>query len=454
MVSIVRGAGMVLIALTALSTAAVAQVMERVSLSSSGADENGNSEISCRAASMSSDGRYVVFQSDASNLVDDDGNGMTDVFLRDRVLATTTRVSVDVDGNDGDGASLRPCITPDGRYVVFQSDATDLVAGDINGAADVFIRDLSLQTTARVSLDHTGLDGDGASRVPSISADGRYVAFISNATDLVIGDGNGVADIFVRDLQTGTNERVSVNSLGGDPDLNSWTPDISADGRYVAFHSAASNLVPGDGGMADIFVRDRQLGQTVRVTGDHLGGDPDGNSYGANISADGRHVAFWSRATDLVSDDTNGLEDVYVHDLDSSTTSRVSLRSDGSQITDLPSWSSSLSQHGRFVVYFADSDQLLDEDANGFADIFAFDRATGGLFLLNRSASGDQGNNWSSDPKVTPDGQYVLFQSFASNLVDDDTNGMGDVFLCRGPAFVFEDGFESGETTAWSQELP
>jgi Tol biopolymer transport system component len=428
--------------------------VERISVSSAGIGGNGISEISCRAAPMSSDGRYVAFHSDASNLVDDDGNGVTDVFLRDRVLGTTTRVSVDLDGDDGDGASKYPCISPDGRYVVFSSDATDLVAGDINGEADVFIRDLSLQTTARVSLDHNGLDGDGASRVPSISADGRYVAFISDAPDLVIGDGNGVADIFVRDLQLGTNERVSVSTLGGDPDLNSWTPDISADGRCVVFHSVASNLVPGDGGMVDIFVRDRQLGQTIRVTGDSLGGDPDGNSYGANISADGRHIAFWSRATDLVAGDSNGLEDVYVHDLDSSTTSRVSLRSDGSEITDLPSWSSSLSQHGRFVVYFADSDQLLDEDANGVADIFALDRATGWLHLLNRSASGDQGNNWSSDPKVTPDGQFVLFESFASNLVDDDTNGTGDVFLCRGPAFVFEDGFESGETMAWSLEIP
>ena len=454
MVSIVRGAGVWFVALVALSSAAGAQVLERISVSS--AEDGGNeiSEISCRAAPMSSDGRYVVFQSEASNLVGDDGNGVTDVFLRDRVLGTTTRVSVDLSGNDGDGASLHPCITPDGRYVVFQSDATDLVVGDINGEADVFIRDLSLQTTTRVSLDLAGEECDGGSRIPSISADGRYVAFISNATDLVVADGNGVADIFLRDLQLGTNERVSVDTMGGDPDLNSWTPDISADGRYVMFHSAANDLVPGDGGMVDIFVRDRQLSQTIRVTGDFMGGDPDGNSYGANISADGRHVAFWSRATDLVTDDTNGLEDVYVHDLDSSTTVRASLRSDGSQITDLPSWSNSLSEHGRFVVYFADSDQLLDEDANGVADVFALDRATGNLFLLNRSANGDQANNWSSNPLVTADGHYVLFESDASNLVDDDTNGTGDVFLCRGPAFVFEDGFESGDTTAWSNTVP
>lgn len=454
MALIVRGARMGFVAVVALSSVSGAQVVERISVSSAGIGGNGISEIGCRAVPMSTDGRYVVFQSEASDLVDDDGNGVTDVFLRDRVLGTTTRISVDVDGNDGDGASLRPCMTPDGRYVVFQSDATDLVVGDINGVPDVFIRDLSSQTTSRVSVDSSGLDCDDGSRIPSISADGRYVAFTSNATDLVIADGNGVADIFVRDLQLNTNERVSVNTVGGDPDLNSWTPDISADGRYVSFHSGASNLVPGDGGMADIFVRDRQLGQTVRVTSDSLGGDPDGNSYGANISADGRHVAFWSRATDLVSDDTNGLEDVFVHDLDTSTTSRVSLRSDGSQITDVASWSSSLSQHGRFVVYFADSDQLLEEDANGFADIYALDRATGGLFLLNRSASGDQSNNWSSNPKVTADGQYVIFESDASNLVDDDTNEIGDVFLCRGPAFVFEDGFESGETTGWSHEVP
>jgi Tol biopolymer transport system component len=403
---------------------------------------------------MSSDGRYVVFQSDASNLVDADGNGVTDVFLRDRVLGTTTRISVDLGGNDGDGASKYPCITPDGRYVVFSSDATDLVAGDLNGFADVFIRDLSLQTTTRVSLDLAGEECDDGSRLPSISDDGRYVAFTSSATDLVAGDGNEVADTFVRDLQLGVNERVSVDVDGNDPELNSWRPHISSDGRYVMFHSGAGDLVPGDGGMVDIFIRDRQLNQTIRATSDSLGGDPDGNSYGGNISADGRHVAFWSRATDLVTGDTNGLEDVFVHDLDSSTTVRVSLRSDGSQITDLASWSSSLSVHGRFAVFFADSDQLLDEDVNGYADIFALDRTSGSLFLLNRSANGDQGNGWSSNPKVSTDGQYVLFQSDASNLVDDDINGTGDVFLCRGPAFVFEDGFESGETTAWSREVP
>lgn len=454
MFSMVRAAWMGSVAVIALVSVVNAQVLERISVDSGGTGGNGASGIACRAAPMSADGRYVVFQSDASNLVDDDGNGVTDVFLRDRVLATTSRISVDFGGNDADGASSFPCITPDGRYVVFQSDATDLVVGDINGVSDVFVRDLLLQTTTRVSRDLVGGECDGGSRLPSISADGRYVAFTSGATDLVSGDENGAADTFVRDLQFGTNERVSVDVDGNDPELGSWRPHISADGRYVMFHSGANDLVPGDGGMVDVFVRDRQLGQTVRVTSDHLGGDPDGNSYGANISADGRHVAFWSRATDLVTDDTNGLEDVFVHDLDSATTVRVSLRSDGGQITDLASWGSSLSEHGRFVVYFADSDQLLAEDTNGFADIFALDRTSGSLFLLNRAANGDQGNGWSSNPKVTADGRYVLFESDASNLVDDDFNGMRDTFLCHGPAFVFEDGFESGATGAWSNQIP
>jgi Tol biopolymer transport system component len=436
-----------------LPVMAVAQVMERISVSSAGLEGTGTSVLACRTAPISSDGRFVVFQSDAPDLVAGDGNGLTDVFVRDRTLGTTTRVSVDTGGGDADGASTDPCLTADGRYVVFGSHASDLIIGDLNGVSDVFLRDLVLNTTVRISLDMGGGEADGSSTHPTISADGLYVTFGSNATDLVADDGNGVADIFIRDLVAQVNERVSVDTEGNDPDANSWRPIVNADGRYVAFHSAANDLVPVDGSGADIFVRDRQLSQTIRVTVDALGNDPDGNSYGGTISADGRHATFWSRATDLVPDDTNGFEDVFVNDLVPETTSRVSMRADGGQITDYPSWTSSVSGKGRFVVFFADSDQFLAEDNNGVSDIFALDRTTGVLRLLSVTATGQPSDAWSSNPLISGDGTLVLFQSDSTTLVDDDTNAAGDVFLSRGPAFVFEDGFESGGEEAWSKAV-
>ncbi len=208
--------------------------------------------------SISADGRYVAFESVATDLVVGDGNGLADVFVRDLQTNTTVRVSVDTAGGDPDNVSMNASISADGRYVAFDSWATDLVLGDGNGMGDVFVRDLQTNTTTRVSVDTAGGDPDSWSMNPSISADGRYVAFGSNATDLVAGDGNGTLDIFVRDLQTNTTTRVSVGTAGGDPDSPSQFPSISADGRYVAFDSWATNLVAGDGnGTFDVFVRSR-----------------------------------------------------------------------------------------------------------------------------------------------------------------------------------------------------
>lgn len=442
------------LAMVWLPAAAGAQGIERISVSSAGIGGNGTSALACRTAPITADGRYLVFQSEAPDLVADDGNGVTDVFLRDRLLGTTTRLSVDTAGGDSDGPSMSPCIARNGRWVVFASDATDLVVGDTAGFTDIFVLDLQSGTTVRVSVDDAGGEADGGSRNPSISADGRLVVFASDAADLIAGDGNGEADIFLRDLDLGLNERVSVDVDGNDPDANSWIPIVNGAGRYVAFHSGADDLVPGDGGGADIFVRDRQLAVTVRVSADPLGGDPDASSFGANISSDGRHVLFWSYATNLVPGDTNGFEDVFVHDLDPGTTSRVSLRGDGGQITDLPSRGGNLSGDGRFAVYNTASDQPVAGDVNGAEDVFSLDRATGELLILSRNAAGVQGDGDSNNPKITPGGEVVLFQSIAGNLVDGDSNGAVDVFLCAGPAAIFADGFETGDDSGWSAVSP
>ena len=227
-------------------------------------------------------------------------------------------------------------ISADGRYVAFSSDAPNLVPGDTNDALDVFVHDRETGTTSRVSVDSAGTQAEGVSGFTSISADGRYVAFGSRAPNLVPGDTNDALDVFVHDRTTGTTSRVSVDSAGSQAEGGSAFTSISADGRYVAFGSAAPNLVPGDTNDAlDVFVRDRETGTTSRVNVDSAGTQAEGVSGLGNrdssISADGRYVAFGSDAPNLVPGDTNDAQDIFVHDRERGTTSRVSVDSAGTQ---------------------------------------------------------------------------------------------------------------------------
>src|SRR5437762_758323 len=216
---------------------------------------------------------------------------------------TTVRVSVASDGTEGNDVSLGSALSADGRFVAFDSAATDLVAGDTNGVSDVFVHDRQTGTTERVSVASGGAQGNGSSGLigfafpPALSADGRFVAFVSAATDLVAGDTNGVSDVFVHDRQTGTTERVSVASGGAQGNGNSGgffaVPALSAAGRFVAFQSAATNLVAGDtNGTTDVFVHDRQTCTTERMSVASGGAQGNGVSAGPALSADGRVVAF------------------------------------------------------------------------------------------------------------------------------------------------------------------
>jgi Tol biopolymer transport system component len=241
------------------------------------------------AAEISADGRFVAFQSTASNLVADDTNGVSDVFVRDLQTGTTERVSVDSGGAPGNGTSDAPSLSGDGALVAFTSQATNLVAGDTNNATDVFVHDWHTGATVRASVATDGTQADRAAYDPRLSADGRFVAFDTDATNLVPGDTNGASDVFLRDLQTGVTERASLTATGDQADGDSGTPSLSADGRFVAFQSYAGNLVSGDSnGNYDVFVRDRQTGAVERAS---LGvGGVEGNA-GANepsLSADGQ----------------------------------------------------------------------------------------------------------------------------------------------------------------------
>ncbi|HMC07628.1 MAG TPA: hypothetical protein VKG89_09585, partial [Solirubrobacterales bacterium] len=203
--------------------------------------------------------------------------------------ASTERVSVDDAGNQGNADSSDSAVSDDGRFVAYYSAASNLVPGDTNGVDDIFVRDRLTGTTERVSVDAAGNQGNGDSFGPALSADGRFVSFRSQASNLVPGDTNGASDDFVYDRQTGQIERISVDSAGNEANGDSFETWMSDDGRYVAFLSFASNLVSGDtNGVSDIFVRDRQAGTTERVSVDSSGTEANGESFYPQISADGR----------------------------------------------------------------------------------------------------------------------------------------------------------------------
>src|SRR5207249_3753086 len=291
------------------------QTTTRASVDSSGAQANRESF----GIAVSADGRFVAFASFADNLVIGDTNGANDVFVRDRVAGTTTRLSVSSGGDQGNASSFSPSLSADGRFVTFRSYASNLVAADANGTSDVFVHDRLTGTTERVSVDSAGIQGNGPSQSPALSADGRFVAFRSNADNLVAGDTNGGNDVFVHDRVTGTTTRASVNSLGAEGNAGGEGPAISADGRWVAFESGSTNLVPGaTNGAGQFFLHDRVTGMTMLVSVDSAGVQANANNVSgpAGVSADGRFVLFASAGTNLVPGATNGFYDLFVHGTD------------------------------------------------------------------------------------------------------------------------------------------
>jgi len=432
-----------------------AQVIERVSVSSTEVEANGDSFAPVYDA-VSENGRFVVFESDAANLVADDNNGLRDVFVRDRLLGTTIRVSEAWSGGDATGESIYPSISEDGRWIAFSSDAPDLVMDDTNAFQDVFVFDRVSGEVSRVSMGWDGSQGNGDSRTPSISGDGRYVAFRSGATNLVSGSMTESRSIYVCDLQTGENELASVTWDGFQESTGSWYPHISADGRHVAFISNSTNLVAFDDNASnDVFMRDLDLGVTTMIGVNTDGEAGNGNTGGFGISADGRYAGVFSNASDLLppGEDTNAAQDAFVRDLDLGVTERVSVSSSGEQ-ADAGGGPATLDGSGRFVAFHSESSNLVDGDDNIATDIFGRDRATGITTLLTITEAGVQSDGNSTGPTLSADGCFVAFNSVATNLVPDDTNGYQDVFIAYGPATIFADGFETGETSRFSHAVP
>ena len=350
-----------------------------VSVGHDGSRVAGNSY----APTVSANGRYVSFSSDGATLDPADTDQQRDVFVRDLATNSTRLVSLSSEEVPGDRPSGTPSsISASGRYVVFESSASNLVDDDLNRDTDLFVRDLVAGTTSRVSLSSSEAEGNATSIDPTISSDGRYVAFESVATNLVPGDTNFRWDYFVRDRATGTTERVSVSSseaqANQDACCNGGVPAISANGRYVAFTSEASNLVAGDTNKtADVFVRDRVNGTTRRVSvrsnGAQQLGARESSVERVSMSSDGRYIAFTSAAGNLVSGDTNQVEDVFVHDRVNRTTHRVSLTARGAQTRGGHSGESALSPDARHMAFVSLASNLVPADTNGRTDVFVWE---------------------------------------------------------------------------------
>ncbi|HYT39940.1 MAG TPA: hypothetical protein VEN99_10535 [Acidimicrobiia bacterium] len=398
--------------------------------------DGGEADGASFTPAISADGRYVAFASAASTLVSGDSNGTEDVFVFDRLSRTTERESLSSTGEQGDGDSYNPALSADGRYVAFTSSASNLAPGDANSDLDIFVRDRVAHTTVLASVGPHGAMGDGPSVAPSISGDGRLVAFESDADSLAPDDTNGTGDVFVHDIVTGLTRRLSVGGNGLQTESPSFGPAISADGSSVAFESFSSRLVPGDtNGALDVFVADLPTGDIDRVSLSTDGGQADDRSYSPSISADGRIVAFASFADNLVAGDTNGLLDVFIRRRDQRTTTRLSVGPDGAQGDGL-SFAPVVSADGALVVFSSEATNLVRDDSNGARDVFLASTTSGLMSRLSRPGAGSkaQGDGPSLGPVVDASGSMVAFASFATNLVPRDTNGQSDVFITPNPA--------------------
>jgi Tol biopolymer transport system component len=399
---------------------------ERVSVGAAGAEPDGQSYW----PSVSADGRYVTFASEADNLVPDDTNGVRDVFVRDRLTGTTERASVATDGSEGGAPSGYPQISADGRTVAFVSAPTTFAGAQPATGGNLFLRDLDAGTTRSVAR----ADGSPVpvSR-PALSGNGRYVAFMTG-TDLVRRDRNGSLDVYRIDVTTGQLRLVSVSRFGGSEwQLNEW-PSISRSGRYVAFQSAARLVKRDHNRTRDIYVRDLNERHPRLVSMSSRGDLADKGSMGASISATGRYVVFSSLASTLVRRDTNKEWDVFIHDRRRGTTRRVSVPDGGgpsngqSQAYAVWAERAGVTRDGRYVVFSSVASNLVADDDNEALDVFLRDLALGRTRLVSATPDGTPGNGDSSAGALSADSSTLVLGSDATDLVAGDSNSTTDVF--------------------------
>lgn len=385
-------------------------------------------------ADLTPDARFVAYSDSAAQLPADT-NGTNDVYVFDRTNDTVERVSVDGSGTQGDGPSFDPAISSDGRFVAFSSEAGNLVPNDNNASTDVFVYDRTNDSIERVSVDSSEQAGNGSSFRASISGDGRYVAFTSRASNLVTGDTNARSDIFLRDRTAGTTVRISVDPNPGEGNGqgngDSDGPVISTNGRFVAFTSEASNFVSGDTATGDVFVVDLMNSTIEKASLAGGGGNLTSGSVGnPAISSDGRFVAFGHGSGELVSGDTNGNVDIFVRDRQSNTTERVSLGSGGEE-PDEHCGDLDISDDGRFVVFATRAGNLVTGDTNDSDDIFLRDRQNQSTTAVS-VVPGQSIPVGGFEPRISGSGGAIALGTSGA-LVSSDTNGGRDLYVVSNP---------------------
>lgn len=415
-------------ALLAVTPILVAQTTSLISGDALGVPALGDSS----RPEISADGRFVVFASSAPNLVANDTNGVADIFVRDRSAALTSRVSLSTTGQEAHAPSLLPKISPTGRWIGFDSAAANLVANDGNGKVDVFVFDRDMSVLTRESVAQNGSDPDGDSYVQAISSDGRWVVFSSLAANLVPGDTNLWRDLFIRDRWNASTQRCVLGLAGAEPNGLTIRAVMSADARFIAFESRASNLVVGDtNNTMDVFVLDRNTGAIARQSVGPVGEEGNGENDGPSISGDGRFVGFASYSTNLWPNDTNASSDVFLRDRVSGVLELAS-RSLGGGVPNQDSHLPGLSFDGRFASFNSMASDIVPADTNGVGDVFVLDRSNGSVQRVSVPTAGGEGDGLSIFPVMTWAGDEVVFESYASNMVPGDANQMRDVFIARG----------------------
>jgi hypothetical protein len=420
---------------------AVAQFNSIESRATGGTQSNSASTLNFTGNAMSADGRYLAFGSYATNLTSPDTNGQIDVFLRDRVANVTLCCSVTSGGATGNNYSQYPTISADGRYVAFESFASNLVGNDHNGGSDVFVYDAATGAISRVSVASDGSEANSSSQTASISANGRYVVFTSFAK-LSASDTNNKDDVYVRDLVLGTTTLVSTSATGVVGNDTSWDASISDDGRYVAFRSMATNFgAPDSGAFYDVFLKDVVTGTIVRVSSKPGGGEANNESFQARVCGDGSKVFYTTVATDIVTPDANGANaDVLAYDVATGVTTRVNVSTAGKQSLRAAS-TPSPSSDGRYCSFQSDDanlDPILNA-AGGYQHIFVRDLVQGRCVAQTLTSDFATANNNSFVSSITGNGQQLAFLSMATNLDPTDSNNSTiDVFFrdCSEVRFV------------------
>ncbi|MFQ5401706.1 MAG: hypothetical protein ACE5E7_19170 [Anaerolineae bacterium] len=346
------------------------------------------------------------------------------------------RISLGTGGAEANDSSFYVYLSADGRFAAFESYASNWAADGLPNFVDVFLRDRQTDMTIKVSHGYDGSNTDDDSIDPTLSADGRYLVFNSYATNLVPNDTNrdlwfrDGLDVFLYDRMTGQTQRVSLTWEGKQVDGNSFGT-ITPDGRYVVFSSNGPNMVQGENNAArysSIYLRDWRTGAMERIAKAVDGGYPNGMLSNISASYDGRYIVYKGEASNLVANDTNGVSDIFLYDHQTGKTIRVSEPPGGGNANGLSGqpW---ITSDGQYIVFKSYATNLVPSDTNNQADIFVYTVATGEVRRVNLSAAGAQANGEGKDPSICDDGRFVSFTTDANNLVPGDTNGRRDVFL-------------------------